>query len=177
MRLVCCLITLICLVSTAGARNAAIYKWVDKNGTVTYQDTPPPKGTEVKVYEPKGLATVEYRSNKTVVEEIQKTLPDGVDNAAEYFTKTKRQVTDKRTRKSFPKVELFVTSWCGYCVKAKSFLQSKGVPFKAYDVEKNSQAAKQHRKLNPSGSVPVALIGGRTIRGFSPEIYGQALGL
>ena len=90
MRLVCCLITLICLVSTAGASHAAVYKWVDKNGTVTYQDTPPPKGIEVKVYEPKELATVEYRSDTTAVEEIQKTVTDGVENVADYFTKPKR---------------------------------------------------------------------------------------
>lgn len=177
MRLVCCLVTLICLVATASISHAIVYKWVDKNGTVTYQDTPPPQGTEAKVYEPKPLATVEYGADTTVVEEFQKTITDGVDNATDYFTNTKPQVTGKSTRKSFPKVELYVKSWCSYCAQAKAFLRSNNVPYKAYDVEKNSRAAKRHVKLVPNGAVPVAVIGGKMIRGFFPDIYSQELGL
>ncbi len=161
MRTTCFLFSIICLFTTASVGQEATYKWVDENGTITFRDTPPPKGTEATIVNPEPLATIEYGYGGVPKNEEQKSHP----------------VSRRKTNQSFPEVNLYVTSWCGYCAKAKSFFNSKGVPFKVYDVERNSRAAKRHRKLNPSGSVPVAVIGGRTIRGFSPEAYAQALGL
>jgi glutaredoxin len=76
----------------------------------------------------------------------------------------------------YPKVQIFTTSWCGYCRKAKAFLRSRGVPFTEYDVEQDSAAARRFRILNPGGGVPVALIGNRQINGFDPAAYEAALG-
>ena len=161
MRTACFLFAIICLFTTASVGQEATYKWVDENGTITFRDTPPPKGTEATIVNPEPLATIEYGFEGASKNEEQKSPP----------------ISRRETNQSFPEVNLYVTSWCGYCAKAKSFFNSKGVPFKVYDVERNSRAAKRHRKLNPSGSVPVAVIGGRTIRGFSPAAYAQALGL
>jgi glutaredoxin len=75
-----------------------------------------------------------------------------------------------------PRVELFTTSWCGYCKKAKAYLRSRGVPFTEYDVEQDSVAARRFRILNPRGGVPVVLIGNRQINGFDTAAYEAALG-
>jgi len=33
------------------------------------------------------------------------------------------------------KVEIYSTSWCGYCVRARGLLRKKGVPYEDIDVE------------------------------------------
>lgn len=159
MRTVCLMLTLACLVLSAGVCHAAIYKWVDENGTITFRDTPPPEGTEAKVLDPKPLPRVGYESDR------KKAKPES--DAKKKVTKTK----------DFPAVKLYVTSWCGYCDKAKTFLRQNGVPFKVLDVERNAQAARRFKEINPRGGVPVAEIGGRVVHGFAPGVYSQALGL
>ena len=34
-------------------------------------------------------------------------------------------------------VEIYVTDWCGYCRRAQSYMKSKGIPYVAYDIEKD----------------------------------------
>ncbi len=75
-----------------------------------------------------------------------------------------------------PKVELFTTSWCGYCKRAKAYFNARGVSFTEYDVERDPTAARRFRTINPRGGVPVALIGNRQINGFAPAAYEAALG-
>jgi glutaredoxin len=47
----------------------------------------------------------------------------------------------------------------------------------AYDIEKDSKAAKRRDSLSPRQGVPFAVINGKKIYGFSAEVYSQALGL
>jgi len=75
------------------------------------------------------------------------------------------------------KAELYVTSWCPYCTQAMKFLDDNHVPYVAYDIEKDKQAAKRREKLSPRQGVPFAVINGKKIYGFSAEAYSQALGL
>ena len=63
-------------------------------------------------------------------------------------------------------VKLYMTSWCGYCRKAEQYLQKKGIPYVAYDIEKDEQARQRHHDLGGSG-VPLIVIGDHKINGFS----------
>jgi len=83
---------------------------------------------------------------------------------------------DAVLKTSTPAVELFVTSWCPYCKRAESFFRREGVKFNKFDVEKDPKARARFQKLNPSGGVPVALINGRKIKGYSEDAYLRALG-
>jgi glutaredoxin len=74
-------------------------------------------------------------------------------------------------------VELYVTDWCPYCTQAIKFLKDNRVPYVAYNIEKNSEAAKRKERLAPRQGVPFAIINGKKIYGFSAQIYSQALGL
>lgn len=65
-------------------------------------------------------------------------------------------------------VEIFITSWCGYCKKMVRFLNEKGIPYTAYDIEKDSAAARTYRELGGNG-VPVVRIGSRVVHGYSPD--------
>ena len=83
-------------------------------------------------------------------------------------TLTKEAVQDNE-------VELYVTSWCPYCKKAKHYFQSRGIAFTAYDIEKDSEAAARKKELDGEKGVPFAVINGVSIRGYSPEQYDSAL--
>ena len=74
-----------------------------------------------------------------------------------------------------PQVELYVTSWCPYCKQAENFFRTQGIPFTAYDIEKDSSAAQRKEQLDGSKGVPLAIINGQIIRGFSAEAYREAL--
>lgn len=66
------------------------------------------------------------------------------------------------------KVEVFMTSWCGYCKKLERFLNEKGIPYVAYDIEKDSSAASTFKQLGGRG-VPVVRIGSHVVQGYNPD--------
>lgn len=73
-------------------------------------------------------------------------------------------------------VELYVTSWCGYCRKAERYLTQKGVAYTAYDIEKDEGAKRRYRELGGTGGVPLIQIGANQIKGFSPEAIDRYTG-
>ena len=79
--------------------------------------------------------------------------------------------------KAPPKVELYVTSWCKYCKMAQAFLRKNKIPFAAYDVEKDAEAAKRRKTIDPRTGVPLAVIDGKVLLGFSEAAYRYALDL
>jgi len=74
-------------------------------------------------------------------------------------------------------VELYTTSWCPYCRKAEAFLTANGIPFVSYDIEKDKAAALRKKQLDKRKGVPLAVINGQTIYGFSERLYRTALDL
>lgn len=72
-------------------------------------------------------------------------------------------------------VELYVTSWWPYCDKAKSYLVSRGIEFKVYDIEKDAAAAERKKQLDSGRGVPFAIINGIKLSGWSKRMYESAL--
>ena len=73
-----------------------------------------------------------------------------------------------------PTVELFVTSWCPYCAKAKDYFKAKGIAFTVHDIEKDQAAARRFQQYGKQG-VPLVLINGTVIAGYSIAEYEKAL--
>lgn len=73
------------------------------------------------------------------------------------------------------KVELYVTSWCPYCKKAEAYLDSRGIEYRLYDIEKDAAAAGRKQRLAPNRGVPVAIIDGTVINGWSQQVYESVL--
>jgi glutaredoxin len=65
-------------------------------------------------------------------------------------------------------IEVFMTSWCGYCKKMIRFLNEKGIPYIAYDIEKDAAAARAYHDLGGRG-VPVVRVGSHVVYGYSPD--------
>lgn len=74
-----------------------------------------------------------------------------------------------------PQVELYVTSWCPYCTKAKAFFEQRGIAYQLYDVERDPAAAKRKQQLDTGRGVPFAIINGTKISGWSQQAYQAAL--
>lgn len=66
-------------------------------------------------------------------------------------------------------VELFVTSWCPVCKETISYLNIKGIPYVAHDIDADQQANRRFHELGGHG-VPLVVIGNNKISGFSPEM-------
>ena len=138
------------LLLTLSVVNAELFKWIDADGKAHYSDSIPAhtkRSRALKINSALGLSS--GFEELTLVEES----PDIVET-----------------------VDLYTTSWCPYCVKARAFLRANNVPFKDYDIEKDTNAARRKRQLD-SGStgVPLAVIKGKVIRGFSENAYQRAL--
>jgi glutaredoxin len=72
------------------------------------------------------------------------------------------------------KVTLYATDWCGYCKQTRRFLDSKGIPYKEFDIEKSAEGRKAYEALGGRG-IPLIDVNGTIIRGFSEEAILAAL--
>ncbi|GFM83613.1 NrdH-redoxin [Pseudomonas cichorii] len=72
------------------------------------------------------------------------------------------------------KVVMYATEWCGYCKQTRRFLDSKGIAFTEYDIEKSAEGRKAYEALGGRG-IPLLDVNGTLIRGFSPDAILAAL--
>jgi len=148
---------LLMAVSLAGAE---MYQWVDESGAVTFKDTPPPASgmrRKVKVYKDTDFAPEPPAQPLPASRSVKGTaaMPSS-------------QAPSPRKERFTGTVEMYVTDWCGYCKKAQSYMNSRGIPYVAYDIEKDSAAKQRHKELGGRG-VPLIIIGSNRMSGFSPE--------
>ena len=81
-------------------------------------------------------------------------------------------------QKSQPKVVIFTTPTCRYCVIAKRYFREKRIKFTDVDVSRNQQAAvDMHRRTGQQG-VPVIAIGSnRPLVGFDKPKINRLLNI
>lgn len=162
-----------------GAR-ADFYQWVDERGHSQVTTDPPPKKST-----PKKVTVSEHARPSPPDRSTGKKLHDAgvlVNSSPVYrpvpaappktFSNTPLPFLQPA---SSPTVEIYSADWCGSCTKAKAYFRSKGVAFTEYNVDNDAAAASRARSLNPSGGIPVTVINGRTIVGYSPSQFGAAL--
>jgi glutaredoxin 3 len=65
-----------------------------------------------------------------------------------------------------PKVEIYTKAWCGYCLRAKQLLSSKGVEFEEYDITMGGPKRAEMMERKPDAfTVPQIFIGGAAVGG------------
>jgi len=72
------------------------------------------------------------------------------------------------------KVILLSRPGCGYCVKAKKFMNEKGIAFTEYNILSSSRGKSLFAKYQGTG-VPLIIIGDEVIRGYSESSILSAL--
>lgn len=162
-RLSMALITLLLACSFAGAE---MYQWVGEDGAVTFKDSPPPaskKRKKVKAYSENDFASAPISQPASP---SQATSPK-----SNGYLATSAPASSRRFEGV---VEIFLTDWCGYCKKAKRYMDDRGIRYQAYDIEKDSAAQRRYQELGGNG-VPLILIGSQRMSGFSAEALEQYL--
>ena len=152
--------------SFQGNTVAGMYKWVDEAGVIHFSDMPPQKV---------GSTTVETLPTSPKAAHTLPSFPSEVQENSRP-TKPLSPAAEPRERHEVAAtVDLYVTSWCGYCRKAREFLRARGVPFTEYDIEQDADAARRKQEIDPRPGVPLAVINGQVILGFSASTYERAL--
>jgi len=145
------------LLVAVGVCQAEVYKYTDSRGELHFVDDI----SKVPKKYRKQVASVDPQGNVSVLDATPKAL------AAQ--GRTAPAPPQQQTASSGGvTVEVFMTSWGGYCKKMVRFLNEKGIPYTAYDIEKDSAAASTYRELGGKG-VPVGRVGSHVIHGYSPE--------
>jgi glutaredoxin len=69
-----------------------------------------------------------------------------------------------------------MTSWCPYCVKARTFLHSLDVNLIEYNIERDkSKREEMLSKSSGSTGVPLIDVEGIIIRGYNPDALKAAI--
>jgi glutaredoxin 3 len=64
-------------------------------------------------------------------------------------------------------VQMYTTRWCGYCVRAKTLLESRGIPFEEISLDDDPGFRRRLLELTGGWTVPQILIDGRPIGGYT----------
>jgi glutaredoxin len=157
---------MIFMVGVVATRSIAdMYKWIDENGVAHFSDAPP---GDVDDSDIETLPTVTTPQSNSYSQGNNST--GNRDNGINF-----RDTAQKNPWVVQPKVELYTTSWCPWCKKAKAFFRSRGISFVEYDVEKNKEAARRKAKIDRQKGVPFAVINGKGIHGYLEKAYINAL--
>jgi glutaredoxin len=144
---------------------ADMYKWKDNNGIMHFSDTPPQvrENSEIET-----LPTYTTPENNRYPQD---------NHPAEHRNNSldPRDTSQKISWDTTPKVELYITSWCPWCKKAKAFFRSRGIAFIEYDIEKDKDAARRKAQIDRQQGVPFAVINGIGIHGYNENAYKDAL--
>jgi glutaredoxin-like YruB-family protein len=76
-----------------------------------------------------------------------------------------------------PKIVVFSTPSCSFCVRAKDYLRTKGFRFSDVDVSKDSAALRDMESRSGQTGVPVILIGSQVVKGFDVAKINRLLGI
>jgi len=133
----------------AGAHAQQLYRWVDKDGRVTYSQNPPPAGA-AKSVQSKSLGSSAAESSS---------LPYAVQVAV----------------RNFP-VTLYATPDCGApCDDGRASLQKRGIPFKEVSVADPKGFETLKSLSGGKTQVPVLQIGSRTLFGYDAATWKSNL--
>lgn len=135
------LISLFVSLSLLSANAERLYKWVDDSGRVSYHDRPPPEGSGYRV---------ERKVFKTRV------VGEETSNAM------------RRAARKFP-VTLYSVPVCSSCDQARSYLQSKKIPFTEKDVQSDVESKQELADLTGRVAVPIVMVGEKIVRGYVKE--------
>jgi glutaredoxin 3 len=66
-----------------------------------------------------------------------------------------------------PKITMYTTRWCGYCVRAKALLDARGLPYEEINLDDDPQFRVKLNELTGGWTVPQILIDGEPIGGYT----------
>ena len=77
-----------------------------------------------------------------------------------------------------PTVTMYATSWCGFCYRARRFLDENNVVYTEIDIDQDEEAAERVQAWNNGNrTVPTIDFGGTVLTNPSPAQMRELLGL
>ena len=144
------------LIETEGA-------WTVEGDTLTYTDL---DGAERAL--PLGDVNLEASETTTALRAGRSDLT-GAEASGPAAPSVAEPATDDE-----PKITLYMTTWCGYCRKARKLLEELDADFVAKDIEKSQEAAREFAaKSGGQGGIPLIDFDGRIVRGYSDRLIRQ----
>lgn len=130
---------------------AGMYKVVQPDGRVIYTDRPPQSAQGGRVTE------------------IQAPMAPTPPIAAKPGNPGGQEFARPAT------LTMYSSAGCGHCIRAKAYLNSRGIPFREVDVDRDSAGRQEFIRLGGRG-VPLFEKNGRTMTGFNPESLQALIG-
>ena len=65
------------------------------------------------------------------------------------------------------RVQMYTTTWCGYCVRAKALLDSRQIPYEEINLDDDPGFRQTIHDLTGGWTVPQILIDGKPIGGYT----------
>ena len=65
------------------------------------------------------------------------------------------------------RITMYTTPWCGYCVRAKALLESKGIPYEETVLDDDHGVRARLHELTGGWTVPQILVDGEPIGGYA----------
>ena len=135
-------------VTCMAVQSTSLYKWVDADGNVTYQDEPPPEN-------------VSYEKTDLVepVSEVSDDLGLSIEEAA----------------RENP-VSLYTIPICDVCDLVRQYLERRSIPFAEKNVQSSPARQEELQSLTGQLSVPVLAVGDSVLDGYSKTAIRDLLG-
>ena len=146
-----------CVLLTVASGAQTVYKSVGPDGKIVYSDQPPTAGHLQKTMKFELASSALPASAASYMEQFRKTHPAGAAPA----------VAGKG-------VTLYSAVWCGYCKQAKAWLGAHGVAYNNIDIDAPGGMAALAQASGGSTGVPVLVVDGKTMTGFSSSAYDAA---
>ncbi|MBI5620471.1 hypothetical protein HY949_01710 [Candidatus Gottesmanbacteria bacterium] len=152
-RLIVSIVVLAILLPSTRSR-AEIYRYTDDKGGLHYVD-------DISLVPEKHRGQLTNAKPLPEISIVSPGSPPVKSNTKSYDEPQKKPEISKS-------VEVFVTSWCPYCKKLEALLNSKGISYTRYDIEKDQSANKVFKELGGRG-VPLTTVDSNIIHGYNPE--------
>jgi mycoredoxin len=140
---------------------------------VVAEEAPPPPARPAPVAAPGVVPTAAPAAPPPPPDESAQHIAE----AEAYVAAARKKREDERVAASVAsiQVEMYSTSWCGYCAQARAWMNGHGVAYSDHDVERDPAARARKQELSPGGGVPVFEIDGLVLKGFSAGSLQNAL--
>jgi glutaredoxin 3 len=66
-----------------------------------------------------------------------------------------------------PKIQIYATRWCAYCVRAKALLDGRGLAYEEVSLDEDPAFRQRLLELTGGWTVPQIVIDGRPIGGYA----------
>jgi len=66
-----------------------------------------------------------------------------------------------------PNIQMYTTRWCGYCVRAKALLETRGLRYQEIAVDDDPRFREKLLTLTGGFTVPQIVVDGRPIGGYT----------